>query len=69
MLASIDTALDDAMALIDWERRKAAERSLVKWVDTYCIGLMLDDPPPEKGRQVLAEMWNAIRSHSNYCIL
>lgn len=44
--ASIDQQLDQAFSQIDWKRRKAAEKSLVAWVKTYCIGLLLDDPPP-----------------------
>lgn len=32
LYASIDTQLDQARMLIDWERRKSAEESLEKWV-------------------------------------
>ena len=67
--AAIDDALDEALAGIDWKRRNEAEKSLVAWVDTYCVGVMLDDPPPERGREVLQEMESAVTGHSNYCIL
>lgn len=51
--AAIDDALDFAMANIDWKRRNKAEKSLVSWVKTYCLGLLLDDPPPPHGCEVL----------------
>lgn len=47
--SSIDRELDDAFQNIDWKRRRKAEKSLADWVKTYCIGLLLDDPPPDKG--------------------
>jgi len=31
-MASIDDSLDFAFANIDWKRRNAAEKSIVKWV-------------------------------------
>ena len=48
-LASIDTKLDEARTRIDWDRRHRAESSLVEWTKTYCVGILLDDPPPPKG--------------------
>lgn len=47
--ASIDEKLDQARLLIDWKRRRYAEKSLENWVKTYCVGILLDDPPPPKG--------------------
>ena len=41
----------------------------MEWVKTYCLGLLLDDPPPEKGCKVLAEMEKTVDSHNNYMIL
>lgn len=52
--ASIDEKLDEAFSKIDWQRRKAAEQSLVKWVQAYCVPLLLQDPPSAKGNEVLA---------------
>ena len=66
--ASIDDKLDQAFAEIDWPRRKAAEKSIASWVQTYCIGILLDDAPPPKGKDVLQQMAKAISSHSNYLI-
>ena len=66
--ASIDEQLDLAFANIDWKRRKAAEKSIVKWVQTYCLGLLLDDAPPPKGKDVLQQMADAMTAHSNYLI-
>ena len=66
--ASIDKQMDDAISNIDWDRRKAAEQDIAKWVKTYCIPLLLDDAPPKKGIEVLREMREAITSHSNYMI-
>ena len=53
---------------MDWNRRNAAELSLVDFVNTYLIGLTLDEPPSAKGVEVLREMEQAITSHSNYAI-
>lgn len=38
-------------------------------MNAYCLGLLLDDPPPPKGCQVLDEMERALTGHSNYMIL
>ena len=51
--SSIDKEMNAALAGVDWQRRKNAEKSLVEWVKTYCIGLVLDEPPPPKGEEVL----------------
>jgi hypothetical protein len=45
--------MSNAFEQIDWNRRNEAEKSLVKWVNTYCLGLVLDDAPPPKGEEVL----------------
>ena len=67
-IASIDIELDAARAAIDWKRRTQAEKSLAEWVRTYCFGLLLNDAPPDKGVEVLAEMERALTAHSNYLI-
>lgn len=67
--AQIDSQLDDAFSKIDWSRRKQAETSLVKWVNTYCIGLLLDDSPPVRGEEVLCQMEKAVKGHDNFMIL
>ena len=41
----------------------------MKWVNTYCMDIFLEDPPPPKGEEVLRQMYNALDSHSNYMIL
>lgn len=66
--ASIDEQLDKAFAEINWKRRNEAEKSIVKWVQTYCLGLLLDDAPPPKGKEVLEQMATAISAHNNYLI-
>lgn len=66
--ASIDGELDEALANIDWGRRREAEKDIVKWVKTYCVPLMLNDDPPELGEGVLRYMYGAVNSHSNYMI-
>lgn len=67
-VCSIDAELDDAFNHIDWERRRNAERSLVDWVQTYCVPLLLNDPPPELGKKVLEEMEHTITAHEKYMI-
>lgn len=66
---SIDAYLDEKIKGIDWKRRRNAESSLVEWVNTYCIGLLLEDQPPELGDEVLNQMRSALVSRQNYCIL
>ena len=66
--ASIDQQLDEAFDNIDWKRRNKAEKSIGDWVNTYCLGLLLDDSPPPKGIEVLRQMHEATTSHNNYLI-
>lgn len=66
--SSIDVQMANAFEQIDWNRRNEAEKSLVKWVNTYCIGLLLDDAPPPKGEEVLKQMEKSITSHSNFLL-
>lgn len=68
LACSIDALLEDAYKLIDWDRRNKAETSLVNWVNTYGIGLLLEDQPPKMGEVVLNQMEKAITSHTNYAI-
>lgn len=65
---SIDEQLDEALSKIDWKRRAEAEKSFPLWVNTYMVPLMLNDPPPAKGVQVLEEMEKAVTSHANYLL-
>lgn len=69
LCASIDKQLDTARLLIDWERREQAEESLEKWVNTYCVGILLDDEPPSKGVQILQEMERALSDVRPYMIM
>ena len=41
----------------------------MKWVNTYCVGVFLDDPPPPKGEEILREMGRAIIDSRPYMIL
>jgi len=52
-ICSIDAELNNAFDSIDWNRRRNAEKSLVDWVATYCVPLLLNDPPPELGNTIL----------------
>ena len=40
-----------------------------EWVRTYCIGLLLDEEPPEKGNEILLEMERAINDSRPYMIM
>ena len=51
--ASIDSELDAALEAVDWERRNAAEEDVEKWIDTYLVGLMMEDAPSPKMRELL----------------
>ena len=68
-IAAIDADMDAAFADVDWQRRRRAEKSLVAWVNTYCVGLMLEESPPPKGEAVLGEMQSILTAHRNYQIL
>ena len=68
-VASIDKELDEARRNIDTKRRHKAEKSLHDWVNTYCVGLLIDDPPPEKGCQILDEMERALDDSRPYMIM
>ena len=65
---AIDDRLDAMFASIDWDRRRKAETSLVEWVKTYCVPLLLQDAPSEKGYEVLQKMEYALTAHQNYMI-
>ena len=67
--ASIDQQLEQARLNIDWERRNEAEKTLAKWVCTYCIGLLIDDEPPERGKLILNEMERALNDSRPYMIM
>ena len=58
--SSIDTQLDEALAKIDWARREEASKSFISFIDTYCIGLMIDDKPSQKFIEALKEMETAL---------
>ena len=66
--ASIDQELDEAIKNIDLKRKTEAEKSLLNWINTYCIGILLDDPPPKKAEEVLKKMETSITAHKNYMI-
>lgn len=67
--AQIDSVLDKARANINWERRNKAEQSLRNWVATYCVGILIDELPPDKGNEILDEMEKAINDSRPYMIM
>lgn len=67
--ATIDEAIDNARKNINWERRNDSEKSLAKWVQTYCVGILIDEAPPQKGVQVLNEMELALNDARPYMIM
>lgn len=66
--ASIDEEMNFALENINWERRNEAEKDLNLWIRTYCIGTLLDEPPPEEGQKVVKDMYSAVTNHSNYLV-
>ena len=54
--SSIDDQLDVAMTMIDWQRRNKASASFIDFIQTYCIGLMIDDKPSDTFIDALKEM-------------
>lgn len=52
----IDRELDKAFDLVNWNRRNKASKSLIEFIKTYFIGLMVDTPPSEKFVEALGEM-------------
>ena len=67
--ASIDEELDKARANVDARRREEAEKGLVEWTKTYCVGILLDEPPPPRGEQILDEMERALDDVRPYMIM
>ena len=58
--SSIDNELDEAFAQINWQRRNKASASLLDFIKTYCLGLMVDSSPSPKFCDALREMENAL---------
>lgn len=56
----IDDELNEAFNNIDWKRRDKASKSLVEFIKTYFVGLMVDMPPSEKFVEALGEMEYAL---------
>jgi len=67
--ASIDDQLNEAIADINWERRTEAEKDIVTWINTYCVGILLDEAPPPRGEEILREMGRAIVDSRPYMVL
>ena len=66
--SSIDIELDKAFEQINWDRRNKASKSLVDFINTYFIGLMVDTPPSEKFVDALGEMEFALSQSRPYNI-
>ena len=66
--SSIDSQLEEAISNIDWKRRDAASKSLVSFIKTYCMGLMIDDEPSKMFIQALNEMDFALNQSRPYNI-
>lgn len=66
--ASIDEEMRKAFDAINWRRRKRASKSLVDFVKTYMIGLMIDDAPEVMYIQALREMESALSQARPYNI-
>lgn len=58
-LADITDDLMTARTKIDIARKLEAEKDIVKWVETYCVGLVLQSAPPPKGKEILEKMVEA----------
>ena len=66
--SSIDQQLEEAIKNINWKRREAASKSLVSFIKTYCMGLMIDDEPSPMFIQALNEMEFALSQSRPYNI-
>lgn len=66
--SSIDEELDKAFAEVNWERRNEASKSLVSFIQTYFIGLMIDDQPSPLFIEALQEMEQALGQSRPYNI-
>ena len=58
-LADITDDLIEARKAIDTKRKEDAEKDIAKWVETYCVGLVLQSAPPPKGKEILEKMVEA----------
>lgn len=54
--STIDIEMNEAFGNINWERRNKASKTLVDFITTYFVGLMIDTPPSEKFVEALGEM-------------
>lgn len=66
--ASIDAQMAEAFKAINWRRRNRASKSLVAFVKTYMIGLLIDDAPEEMYIKALEEMEAALSQARPYNI-
>lgn len=67
--SEIDKEMNDALSKIDWERRKECEADIVKFTNTYMVGSLLDDEPPEHCQAILNQMLDACLANTPYLIL
>lgn len=48
--------MNEAFGKIDWARRKKGSSSFLDFINTYCVGIMLDEPPTGKMIDVINQM-------------
>lgn len=66
--AAIDEQLDEAFKKVDEKRKKKGTKSFIDFVQTYCIGLMIDEPPSDRFVEALKEMEFAMANNTPYNI-
>ena len=67
-VASIDAEMDQAFLEINWERRNKASQSLLDFIQTYMISLMIDFPPSENMKNAIRQMDSALNDIRPYNI-
>lgn len=63
---SIDKEYEEAVARINWDRRNAARKSLVDFIETYLLGSLFTFPPEGKMCDALHEMEKSLVSARPY---
>lgn len=66
--AAIDEQLEEAFKKVDENRKKNGTKTFIDFVHTYCIGLMIDEPPSDRFVEALKEMEFAMANNTPYNI-